>query len=193
METDKADSLNFHDMELDERLQKAIAKLGWTEPSPIQEAAIPLMLEGRDVLIKARTGSGKTGAFAIPIIQKILNAKQGASEQAIRALVLAPFRELCKQINANFCQLTCKCSKDVKSLDISQMDGGSLIAIEQPDIIVATPAKALLHLKSKSMVLDKLEILIVDEADHILSSGYEDDLKVGMGNIIKYKKFFEPN
>lgn len=176
-----AETLNFHDMELDERLQKAIAKLGWTEPSAIQEAAIPLMLEGRDVLIKARTGSGKTGAFAIPIIQKILNTKQGASEQAIRALVLAPFRELCKQINSNFGQLTCKCSKDVKSIDISQSDGGeaqrSLIAIEQPDIIVATPAKALMHLKNKSMILNHLEVLVVDEADHILSAGYEDDLK----------------
>ncbi|XP_059483746.1 probable ATP-dependent RNA helicase DDX56 [Neocloeon triangulifer] len=187
MEEEQAEStLQFHDMELDERLLKAIAKLGWTEPSAIQEAAIPLMLEGRDVLIKARTGSGKTGAFAIPIIQKILNAKQGATEQAIRALVLAPFRELCKQINANIAQLTCKCSKDVKSMDVSQWDTGeaqrSLISIQQPDIIVATPAKALMHLKNKNMVLDQLEILIIDEADHILSSGYEEDLKA----VLKY-------
>jgi len=181
MGEESKEGLNFHDMELDERLQKAIAKLGWTEPSAIQEAAIPLMLEGRDVLIKARTGSGKTGAFAIPIIQKVLNAKQGASEQAIRALILAPFRELCKQINANIGQLTCKCSKDVKSLDISQLDSGvaqkPLIAMEQPDIIVATPAKALMHLRNKNMSLQHLEILVVDEADHILSSGYEEDLK----------------
>ncbi|XP_065343698.1 probable ATP-dependent RNA helicase DDX56 [Cloeon dipterum] len=182
MDEEQSSTLQFHDMELDERLLKAIAKLGWTEPSAIQEEAIPRMLEGQDVLIKARTGSGKTGAFAVPVIQKILNAKQsGATEQAIRALILAPFRELCKQINANIAQLTCKCSKDVKSLDISQLESGDtqrpLISIEQPDIIVATPAKALLHLKNKSMNLDYMEILVIDEADHIYSAGYDEDMK----------------
>ncbi|CAB3363183.1 Hypothetical predicted protein [Cloeon dipterum] len=182
MDEEQSKTLQFHDMELDERLLKAIAKLGWTEPSAIQEEAIPRMLEGQDVLIKARTGSGKTGAFAVPVIQKILNAKQsGATEQAIRALILAPFRELCKQINANIAQLTCKCSKDVKSLDISQLESGDtqrpLISIEQPDIIVATPAKALLHLKNKSMNLDHMEILVIDEADHIYSAGYDEDMK----------------
>ena len=69
----EASPASFQDMELDERLLKAIAKLGWAEPTPVQEAAIPLLLQGRDVLIKARTGSGKTGAFAIPAIQKVNN------------------------------------------------------------------------------------------------------------------------
>jgi len=79
-------------------LQQAIAKLGWITPTLIQEIAIPLLLEGKDVLIRARTGSGKTAAFAIPVIQKILNAKLNAKEQTVSTLVLAPSKELCQQV-----------------------------------------------------------------------------------------------
>ncbi|CAG2066101.1 unnamed protein product, partial [Timema podura] len=70
------EAINFHKMELDDRILKAIAKLGWLTPTLIQESAIPLLLEGKDVLLRARTGSGKTAAFAVPVIQKILNSKQ---------------------------------------------------------------------------------------------------------------------
>nr|CAD7201224.1 unnamed protein product [Timema douglasi] len=70
------EAINFHKMELDDRILKAIAKLGWLMPTLIQESAIPLLLEGKDVLLRARTGSGKTAAFAVPVIQKILNSKQ---------------------------------------------------------------------------------------------------------------------
>ena len=84
----------FHEMNLDDRILKAIAKLGWCEPTLIQQKAIPFILEGKDVLAKGRTGSGKTGAFAIPVIQKILDGKKSASEQSVKALLLAPSREL---------------------------------------------------------------------------------------------------
>ena len=84
----------FHEMNLDDRILKAIAKLGWCEPTLIQQKAIPFILDGKDVLAKGRTGSGKTGAFAIPVIQKILDGKKSASEQSVKALLLAPSREL---------------------------------------------------------------------------------------------------
>ena len=84
----------FHEMNLDDRILKAIAKLGWCEPTLIQQKAIPFILEGKDVLAKGRTGSGKTGAFAIPVIQKVLDCKKTASEQSVKALLLAPSREL---------------------------------------------------------------------------------------------------
>lgn len=192
MEEDDTDvSCNFHDMELDDRLLKAIAKLGWTEPTPIQEAAIPLLLEGRDVLIKARTGSGKTGAFAIPVIQKVLKAKQTAREQSVRALILAPFRELCNQIHTNISQLAAKCSREVKSVDISpplELSAQKPLLMEQPDVVVATPARALLHLKAGSLDVRNLEIVIIDEADHILTYGYEDDLKQLLGFLPKVRQ-----
>lgn len=177
--------MSFHDMEIDDRILKAVAKEGWTEPTLIQERTIPLFLQGKDILIRARTGSGKTGAFAIPTIQKILNSKLVATEQAVKALVLAPSKELCQQIATNFHQLTYKCSRDVRILDISpQVDINVQrpLLISKPDIVVSTPARALLHLQARSLLLkDSLEILVIDEADLIFSHGYESELKELLG------------
>lgn len=90
--------LSFHKMELDDRILKGIAKLGWMNPTKIQEKAIPLILEGKDVLIRAKTGSGKTAAFVIPLVQKIIKSKQHQQEQKVSSLILAPTKELCDQI-----------------------------------------------------------------------------------------------
>lgn len=110
--------VGFHQMNLDDRLLKAIAKLGWVTPTLIQEKGIPLILEGKDLLAKGRTGSGKTALFAIPVIQSILTEKQTAKEQATRALVLAPTKELCQQLHKAFTSLTTSCSRDVSCVDI---------------------------------------------------------------------------
>ncbi|XP_008478612.2 probable ATP-dependent RNA helicase DDX56 [Diaphorina citri] len=173
--------LNFHEMGLDDRILKAIAKLGWLEPTLIQERAIPLILQNKDVLVRARTGSGKTGAFAIPMIQKIINLKQTAQVQETKALVLSPSKELCNQLHKNIQELTMKCSRDVKCVDISEQVDVSVqepLLVERPDIVVATPARALAHLKAKTLDLkSSLEIVIIDEADLVFSFGYEDDMK----------------
>ncbi|KAG8235867.1 hypothetical protein J437_LFUL016474 [Ladona fulva] len=172
---------HFHEMELDDRILKAIAKQGWQEPTLIQEKAIPLLLEGKDVLIRARTGSGKTAAFAIPVIQKILSLKNVAREQSVRALVLSPSKELCQQIYSNFLMLTDKCSREVRCVDISsqvELSAQRPLLMELPDVVIATPARALLHLKAKNLQLkDSLEILVIDEADLVFSFGYENDVK----------------
>lgn len=78
---------------------QAISQLAWPEPTLIQETAIPLLLEGKDVLMRARTGSGKTAAFTIPVIQKILNLKNTSTHQCIKALILSPSKELCGQVS----------------------------------------------------------------------------------------------
>ncbi|CAM6031759.1 unnamed protein product, partial [Sphagnum compactum] len=83
---------------MDDRILKGIAKLGWVNPTIVQEKAIPLILEGKDVLIRAKTGSGKTAAFVIPLIQKIIKSKQHQQEQKVSALILAPTKELSDQI-----------------------------------------------------------------------------------------------
>ena len=111
--------LGFHQMNLDDRILKAIARLGWVTPTLIQEKGIPLILEGKDVLARGRTGSGKTAVFAVPIIQKILTEKQSAKEQITRALVLAPTKELCQQLHKTFVALTVSCSRDVRCVDIA--------------------------------------------------------------------------
>ena len=119
MEEPEKKVLGFHQMNLDDRILKAIAKLGWMTPTLIQEKGIPIILEGKDVLARGRTGSGKTAVFAIPIIQKILIEKQSAKEQVARALVLAPTKELCQQLHKAFHSLTSSCSRDIRCVDIA--------------------------------------------------------------------------
>ncbi|XP_063220737.1 probable ATP-dependent RNA helicase DDX56 [Bacillus rossius redtenbacheri] len=181
----RAESVDFHDLELDERILKAVAKLGWRKPTLIQSTAVPLVLEGKDVLIRARTGSGKTAAFAIPVIQKILNAKQTAKEQALKALVLAPSKELCQQIHRNFLQLTTKCSSEVACVDIAAQSGVSShlsLLADRPDVVVATPSRALAVLEKKLVDLRALDVLVVDEADLVFSFGYQQD----MAKVLKF-------
>lgn len=155
----------------------------------IQEKAIPLILEGKDVLARARTGSGKTGAFCLPTLQRILDVKASAREQAIRAVILAPSKELCHQIYNNFQQLAAFCSRDIKVIDISSqadVNGVKSVLNEKPDIVVATPTRILTHLASKNLELkESLELLIIDEADLVFSFGFEDDLKKLMGYLPK--------
>uniref|UniRef100_T1HTF9 RNA helicase n=5 Tax=Rhodnius TaxID=13248 RepID=T1HTF9_RHOPR len=180
-DSDEAPSINFHEMELDDRLLKAIAKLGWASPTLIQEKAIPLMLEGKDLLIKARTGSGKTGAFMIPIIQQILTQKKISLKPQVRVLVMAPTKELCRQIHSHTLQLTIKCSQDCRVVDIAQqadVESARPLLTDLPDIVIGTPARAMSHLSNGSLVLNKsLTTLVVDEADLVFSFGYEDDVK----------------
>ena len=111
--------VGFHQMNLDDRILKAIAKLGWITPTLIQEKGIPLILEGKDLLARGRTGSGKTAVFAIPIVQNILTEKQMAKEQVTRALILAPTKELCQQLYKAFVSLTSSCSRDIRCVDIA--------------------------------------------------------------------------
>ncbi|XP_013144056.1 PREDICTED: ATP-dependent RNA helicase DBP9 [Papilio polytes] len=179
MEEDK--KVMFHEMELDDRILKAISLLAWPHPTLIQETAIPLLLEGKDVLIRARTGSGKTAAFAIPVIQKILNLKNTSTHQCIRAVILSPSKELCGQIASVIGDLTIKCAREVRCIDISSsgdMQIQKSLLSDKPDIVVATPSRALAHLKAKNMRLkEDLSMLVVDEADLVFSFGYEDEIK----------------
>ncbi|KAM9735038.1 putative ATP-dependent RNA helicase DDX56 [Menidia menidia] len=173
--------LQFHEMGLDARLLQAVADLGWSQPTLIQEKAIPLALEGKDILARARTGSGKTAAYAVPVIQRILTSKQTVREQAVRALVLVPTRELGQQVQAMVRQLTSCCSRDVRVADISAQTDVSTqrpVLMERPDVVVGTPARVLAHLRAQNLNLDaSLEMLVVDEADLIFSFGFEADLK----------------
>ena len=148
---------------------QAIAKLGWLEPTLIQEKTIPLLLEGKDVLIRARTGSGKTAAFAIPMIQKILLGKQSQQQQQTKGLILTPSKELCKQIHEVIRNLTLKCCREVKCVDVSpqvELSTQKPLLAEKPDIIIGTPGRVLQHLKAGNMKLKhSMETLVIDEAD----------------------------
>jgi len=180
MDDSEDDCVNFHEMGIDDRVQKAIARLGWLRPLPIQEKTIPLALQGKDILARARTGSGKTAAYAIPIIQKILSTKQVAREQCIKAVVMTPTRELCHQAAQNIAELCACCSREVRCVDVSSqqsLDAQKPLLAENPDIIVGTPSRILGHLQAGNMDLKStVEMVVIDEADLLFSFGYEQDM-----------------
>ncbi|XP_055331652.1 probable ATP-dependent RNA helicase DDX56 [Paramacrobiotus metropolitanus] len=172
----------FADMGLDERILKAIADLGWKEPTLIQERAIPLALDGKDIVARARTGSGKTAAFLIPIIQKILLRKSDLDQKACcRALVVVPSKELAKQAYKNLLELTAVCSTQVRCVDLSNqadLAAEKPLLKENPDVVIGTPSKIFAHLQSRSLTpKQKLEFIVFDEADLLFSFGYERDIQ----------------
>lgn len=163
--------MNFKELGLCPPLLKAIEEMGYNEPTPIQEMSIPPILDGRDLVGSAQTGTGKTAAFALPCIHRL--GKHGTC----RALALAPTRELAIQIEENF-------NKYGKFLDLRMalLYGGVKYGKQleqlgnQPDIIVATPGRLLDHIGQKNLSLNKIEILILDEVDRMLDMGFVEDV-----------------
>lgn len=178
---DDEKTLQFHEMGLDDRILEAIARLGWKEPTLIQEKAVPYMLEGKDLLARARTGSGKTGAFVIPAIQKILESKRTATEQSVQALILAPSKELCKQIKNNISELTVSCRREVRYVDVSPqvpLEAQRPLLIDKPDIVVGTPTRVLAHIAAENLsVRNSLKLLIIDEADLMFAFDHIGDIE----------------
>ncbi|XP_053677266.1 probable ATP-dependent RNA helicase DDX56 [Anopheles nili] len=173
--------LNFHEFELDERLLRDIARLGWISPTLVQEKALPFLLEGKDVLIRARTGSGKTAAFAIPIIQNVLRRKGEATVRDTSVLVMAPSQDLCHQITKVFADLTYSCGALVRVVDLSSKEERGThrhLLAERPDIVVSTPARLRTVLTDGTLnVRESLRCVTIDEADLMFSFGFEKDLK----------------
>ena len=180
---------------LDKRLVKACKKAGWVAPTLVQNSAIPLILQGKDVLCRARTGAGKTAAYLLPLLQKILDRKQSGSEEAaVRALVLVPTNELCEQVCTQLDELLYYAADQVSVLSLAPavvpegsksrsksqaLKAQAVLLRACPDVVVATPARANLHLSSGalSLVAPYLETLVVDEADLVLSFGHGDDIR----------------
>jgi len=193
MEEEDDEVVQFHEMGIDDRILEAISKLGWAQPTPIQEKAIPLALQGKDVLARARTGSGKTAAYAISLIHKLLHLKQTAAVQAIRAIVLTPSKELCSQAHKNILELTVGCSRDIKCLDVSpQVPLASQRSglLDLPDVVVGTPARLLAHVRAGNVSLAALEMVVVDEADLLMSFGHQDNMKELIDNFPKIYQAF---
>ncbi|KAJ2061429.1 ATP-dependent DNA/RNA helicase [Coemansia sp. S146] len=176
----------FQALDLDDRLLRALGRMKLVHPTLVQAKAIPLALAGKDVLARAKTGSGKTAAFCLPILHKILATKDALpinseERKKTRALILVPTRELAEQVTKYIADLVKFCGKEITAVNIannSPLHIQAPLLAENPDIVVSTPAKILKHLVSKSIVLSQsLETLVIDEADLVLSFGYEDDIK----------------
>ncbi|CAF0831864.1 unnamed protein product [Rotaria sp. Silwood1] len=177
---------SFYDFGLDNRLLKSIADLQWASPTPIQAETIPYALSGKDLLIKARTGSGKTGVYAIAAIQHLLTKQQTTTTHNVRILILSPTKELCHQISSVLFKLITYCRREINLYDLSnslstQIQKQSLLLNNNslPEIIISTPTKLLEHLKDHTSLLNlnTLELFILDEADILYSLGYANDMK----------------
>tara|TARA_B100000767_G_scaffold61307_1_gene57105 strand:+ start:532 stop:1761 length:1230 start_codon:yes stop_codon:yes gene_type:complete len=160
---------------LDERLQRSIQELGYKKPTEVQEKTVPLITGNNDVMVRAQTGTGKTAAFALPLLQKLLTKE--ANHANVSVLVLTPTRELAQQVYKNFCEYAQ--FTDIKTAvvhggvstktQISQLNDGV-------DVLVATPGRLLDLINSAHVDLAYITTLVFDEADRILDLGFKDEI-----------------
>ena len=166
--------MSFASFGLDSRFLDAVQKLGFEKPTPIQSDAIPHAVAGRDLLACAATGSGKSAAFLLPLMQRLLPGPRGK----VRALILAPTRELAAQIDAHRADLSGRAPLSGAAV----FGGVGMVPQEQAfrrgvDVVVATPGRLLDHLQYPYAKLDAVEILVLDEADRMLDMGFLPDVK----------------
>lgn len=168
--------MTFEELNLSQDLMKAVKKNGFTTPTPIQKSCIPKIKEGRDVVGQSLTGSGKTAAFGLPILEKIQPGK------GIQALILTPTRELASQVRetlANFASFT--------RINVTSVYGGvgmepQIQALRRAEVVVATPGRMLDHLHRNTANLDNVAFLVFDEADKMFEMGFIEDVE----DIIEY-------
>ncbi|ENJ8202314.1 DEAD/DEAH box helicase [Vibrio cholerae] len=173
-------SITFSQLGLDSRLLNTLSELGIVNPTPIQQQAIPHVLQGKDVLAGAQTGTGKTAAFGLPLIQRFIEQpwQRETNSKEIRALVLVPTRELAQQVLDSL-QAYAKGTE----LKIVAVYGGTSMKVQLNhlrggvDILIATPGRLLDHAHVKSLFLGKVEVLVLDEADRMLDMGFMPDLQ----------------
>ncbi|RJP85557.1 MAG: DEAD/DEAH box helicase [Desulfobacteraceae bacterium] len=166
--------MNFEQFNLHEKIIAGVKASGYIEPTPIQVESIPSIMEGRDVMGLAQTGTGKTAAFVLPILQRLLNGPR----RVVRALIIAPTRELTEQTHEAIGQLGCKTG--LRSLSI--YGGVGIMPQIQAlrtgvDIVSACPGRLLDHVNRKTINLSKIEVLVLDEADQMFDMGFLPDIR----------------
>jgi len=166
--------MGFERFDLHPSIRRGVAAAGFVEPRPIQTDAIPAALDGRDILGLAQTGTGKTAAFALPLLQRLLSA----SRTGPRALILAPTRELAAQITAEIEMLARFTRIRLATVFGGVSAHGQISALRaRPEIVVACPGRLLDLLGQGALRLDRIEILVLDEADHMLDMGFLPDIR----------------
>ena len=171
--------MSFESLGLQAELVRAVSDKGYSTPTPIQQQAIPLILEGRDLMGSAQTGTGKTAGFTLPILQRLhVSPKQGPGRRPIRALVVTPTRELAAQVSESI-----EAYGKWLPLKSTVVFGGVSInpqkqkLIRGVDILVATPGRLLDHVNQRSADLSQVELLVLDEADRMLDMGFIHDIR----------------
>ena len=176
--------ITFADLGLSAPMLASLARAGYERPTPIQAQAVPLALKGRDLMGLAQTGTGKTAAFTIPIIERLLGGPKRT-----RALILTPTRELCQQVEASFQKYG-----EGTGLDVISIYGGvgyepQTAALRAGvDVIVATPGRLIDHLEKQHVIFDDLEVLVLDEADRMLDMGFAPQINKIVAQIHPYRQ-----
>ena len=166
--------MDYSESKIDKRILKGLSEMGFVTMTPIQELAIPVLLEGKDIIGQAQTGTGKTAAFGIPMIEN-LRPKSGA----VQALVLCPTRELAVQAAEELSKM----AKHVPGVRIAAVYGGQDIEKQfrllkgKVSIVVGTPGRVMDHMRRGTLKLDQLHMLVLDEADEMLNMGFRDDME----------------
>lgn len=179
----------FSSLGLSPALQKALADQNYAKPYPIQTEAIPAILEGKDILGIAQTGSGKTASFVLPILEQF-QTQTSSKNRHIKALVLVPTRELAMQVNEVFKTLSNKLPEKTKSLAVF---GGvainpQMIALQGVEILVATPGRLLELISTRAVSLSAVKILVIDEADKMLNLGFKEEMTQVFGLLPKKRQ-----
>ena len=182
--------MTFEQLGLTGLLLKAVADQGYITPTPIQQKAIPLILDGKDVLAGAQTGTGKTASFTLPLLQRLAeNHDPHQKPHTVRALILVPTRELAAQVHESV-----KTYGAHLPLHVEAIVGGASIGIQTRqlrrgcDIVVATPGRLIDHVQQRNINLSNVEILVLDEADRMLDMGFLPDIKQIMALIPKKRQ-----
>jgi ATP-dependent RNA helicase RhlE len=170
--------MSFDSLGLSAALLRAVAEQGYTEPTPIQRAVIPVVLAGRDVMAGAQTGTGKTAGFALPMLERLMAAGAPSSRRSVRALILTPTRELAAQVGESV-----RTYGKHLPLRSAIIFGGVSINPQIAelrrgvDIVIATPGRLLDHLQQRHVDLSRIETFVLDEADRMLDMGFLPDIR----------------
>ncbi len=170
--------MSFLNLGLSDRLVQGLLATGYTTPTPIQQRAIPMALEGKDITGCAQTGTGKTAAFVLPILQRLTSNGHSRSDRHVKALILTPTRELAQQVEesvrtyAKFTSVSC-----LSVFGGVNMDNQLRRLRRGVDIVIATPGRLLDHMNRRSIDLSHIEVLVLDEADRMLDMGFINDVR----------------
>jgi ATP-dependent RNA helicase RhlE len=179
-----AETISFDELPLSPEVRDAIRAAGYTSPTPIQREAIPLALRGRDLIGLAQTGTGKTAAFTLPIVERLLGGPH-----RLRALILAPTRELAAQVEESFRKYG-----RFSGLEVVAVYGGVPLEPQERalragvDVVVATPGRLIDHMERQNVVFDDLEVLVLDEADRMLDMGFAPQINRVVSEIPPYRQ-----
>ena len=166
--------MTFEQLELNQKTKRALGDMGYINPTPIQEQAIPMVLKGSDLIGQSKTGTGKTASYSLPMIEKI-----DMANKKVQALVLCPTRELALQV-ADEVRKFLKYQEGIKTIAIyggQSIDTQIKMLKKGVQIVIGTPGRILDHMRRKTLKLDQVTMCVLDEADEMLNMGFEEDIE----------------